>query len=922
MPLFDCPRERREGLETVKKALGIHHNYLDGWVYLFFENKKFDVAETIAKLERRDAMEKTVFSQYVMTPSLRESMRAGIVQYVGRDKVGRPVLYFNTVRDTPKAEQRAERQANMDMFLSWAVRCDPANPTSAVTWLINQKDASMLRNTDLIFQKDMALRISKFSPGVVARMYICNMGSALTFVMKPLLKQLPKALSDCIFMFSAGDIRRGKLLEYIDADVLPIDMGGQNDCDNQQNYNFFATAVEEYFSNCITSLQQGVSIKQMEMMQVYPVDKNGKPLATPGERSSVTPKREASTGATANGQESSRKMVEDTLEGALVAEKSAIHGSRISVNRRKETIVVCSAQLYDSGALTPQASLAHPIEQEEGACTSPSNVPLVFFSDKPADGVDNRSIDYRTAMVPTPPIDRIEECAVSRSVARKLKIPNARVDEMLRDWVRFRCLGVELVPQLRLLLQALRDDTISSNVLTQLDEEGGAAFHRLCHHVLNLAPQTSEILRFPLVKWFTAGIYAKFGVETDLRESVEIDCTSPDNTLLCIQGLLVEYVDECETLIEMDKFKERALRRIQLSWKALTATPTQYMAAIEERMEALWAQLVPLFRGYIEAKVGACIVQFVEQYGLLVPGGVINPEADWYKSLFNGVMRFRELQRNNWLFHTFPPLFRDAGTFEDAPTIEELLEADGRPLTFNAVSTLVLTALSRLLYTREDIAAAPHLKVKTLLIERYMEERKAAIYIPYESQQDGFSAQKLKDANQQKAVRALTEAEAPMREYLFQATMMFLLKYKMQNSTDQSACLAVVERMRNRSIGYIQARRQCRLFAVSYAKVAYDLQGSFGTDHFNMLEVTQEKPGLQELGIELLFVDAYLNLRRQMPATANDSFMTDDMANAMQEALKQPHEHSVTTIAPLLDLIKKMDGTAALLSSVKRKFVF
>lgn len=275
---FICPPQYLAGLEEVKRAVGIRHHYLDSWIYLYYENKKYDVKETIAKLNRRDIMEKTVFSTYAITPSLKKSMRSGIVQYVGRDYEGRPVLFFNTARDFPRAEERPERQSNMDMFLGWTVRCSAANPTSKVTWLINQKDSSMRKNTDLFFQKDMALRISKFFPGVVAKMYICNMSTALTFVMRPLLRQLPRVISDCIFMYSASDLESGKLLEIIPPDVLPIAMGGKNDCDNQENYNFFAESVEQYFEDCMNALSAGISIKEMEMMAEYGVDRHGCPI--------------------------------------------------------------------------------------------------------------------------------------------------------------------------------------------------------------------------------------------------------------------------------------------------------------------------------------------------------------------------------------------------------------------------------------------------------------------------------------------------------------------------------------------------------------------------------------------------------------------------------------------------------------------
>ena len=62
--MFQVPREHVAEMDEVKRAVGVHHHYLDGWIYLFLSNKKFDVKETIAKLQRRDNMERTVFSKY------------------------------------------------------------------------------------------------------------------------------------------------------------------------------------------------------------------------------------------------------------------------------------------------------------------------------------------------------------------------------------------------------------------------------------------------------------------------------------------------------------------------------------------------------------------------------------------------------------------------------------------------------------------------------------------------------------------------------------------------------------------------------------------------------------------------------------------------------------------------------------------
>ncbi|EAN82476.1 hypothetical protein, conserved, partial [Trypanosoma cruzi] len=79
----------RHLLDEVKRQLDITHDEFDCWIYGFLENKKYNIRETVAKLQRRFAMEANELATYTLTDYMRESLRSGIVQFIGEDKLGR-----------------------------------------------------------------------------------------------------------------------------------------------------------------------------------------------------------------------------------------------------------------------------------------------------------------------------------------------------------------------------------------------------------------------------------------------------------------------------------------------------------------------------------------------------------------------------------------------------------------------------------------------------------------------------------------------------------------------------------------------------------------------------------------------------------------------------------------------------------------
>jgi hypothetical protein len=259
----------RGEIEEVKRQVGITHGYFDAWIYGFLENKKFNIEETVAKLHRRFAMEVNELATYEFTDYMRASLRKGIIQEIGVDKAGRVAFYINTKRDVPEAKYRDEQRRTFDMFASYGTRLRKENMRSQIVMLINQEDASVRKNVDMTFQADVALRISKFYPGGVDKMYICKMGRFLAAMAKPIFKTLPAIVSDRIQIIDASDIKNGVLLDLFDEDVLPVALGGKNDCDNEEHWNAYADRVEKYYAALKRAVnERGLTVKEWELQEL------------------------------------------------------------------------------------------------------------------------------------------------------------------------------------------------------------------------------------------------------------------------------------------------------------------------------------------------------------------------------------------------------------------------------------------------------------------------------------------------------------------------------------------------------------------------------------------------------------------------------------------------------------------------------
>ncbi|RNF26383.1 uncharacterized protein Tco025E_01244 [Trypanosoma conorhini] len=269
VPLHELGPEavsRRHLIDEVKLQLSIVGDEFDCWIYGFLENKKYNVQETVAKLQRRFSMEVDELARYTFTDYMRESLRSGIIQCVGEDKAGRTVFYVTSRRDRPVSSRRVENRHTFDMMVSYGTRLRAESKRCQMVMLINQEKASLWSNMDMTFQAEIALRISKFYPGAVDKMYVCNMNRTLAAMAKPIFSRLPAIVSDRIMIITDAEMKSGKLLEYFDESVLPVALGGTNDCDDQEHWDAYAASIEDFYAQLKEAvLFRGLSVKEWEL---------------------------------------------------------------------------------------------------------------------------------------------------------------------------------------------------------------------------------------------------------------------------------------------------------------------------------------------------------------------------------------------------------------------------------------------------------------------------------------------------------------------------------------------------------------------------------------------------------------------------------------------------------------------------------
>jgi len=117
----------------------------------------------------------------------------------------------------------------------------------------------------------------------VDKMYICKMSRTLAAMAKPIFKCLPAIVSDRIQIIDETDIKNGVLLELFDADVLPVALGGNNQCDDAAHWNAYADRVETYYAELKRGVnERGLTVKEFEL-EALGINPSGSPQSTHAE---------------------------------------------------------------------------------------------------------------------------------------------------------------------------------------------------------------------------------------------------------------------------------------------------------------------------------------------------------------------------------------------------------------------------------------------------------------------------------------------------------------------------------------------------------------------------------------------------------------------------------------------------------------
>jgi hypothetical protein len=261
----------------VKRQVGITHGYFDAWIYGFLENKKFNIEETVAKLHRRFAMEVNELATIHVTDYMRNCLRSGSHHFLGADKLGRSVFLINIKRDLPDPKHAEERRHLFDLFMSYGSRLRKDGRHCRMVVIFNQEGADSKKNYDLSALLACATHVAKFYPGALDKTYFCKMSRTLTVLAKAVLKAFPSAVTERLEILSEADLRQGALRKVIDEDVLPVALGGRNDCDHAERWRANAEDIEDYFRNVQRAIcTRGMRVKEYELeclgVSAYSVD--------------------------------------------------------------------------------------------------------------------------------------------------------------------------------------------------------------------------------------------------------------------------------------------------------------------------------------------------------------------------------------------------------------------------------------------------------------------------------------------------------------------------------------------------------------------------------------------------------------------------------------------------------------------------
>lgn len=219
---------------------------VDGYLLRYLRCKNLNVNEAATKLGRRRYFEKT-FPSISVSAHVVTSLRSGAFAVIGTDVLHRPVIYLRVSQHRPSSDHDADEKlviCVMEYLQSLVV----AGNGGEVVALLNEEGTGWFTDNQLGLQERLATLIDKYYSNLFGLLLVVNATWSVAKGMKLSLSAAKSSSKNAVVIVS-----RAELLRYIDAAVLPVELGGHNNvaascpgqdfCDSVLRYWYVMTSA-------------------------------------------------------------------------------------------------------------------------------------------------------------------------------------------------------------------------------------------------------------------------------------------------------------------------------------------------------------------------------------------------------------------------------------------------------------------------------------------------------------------------------------------------------------------------------------------------------------------------------------------------------------------------------------------------------
>lgn len=233
-----------ESLTRLKLRLNVPANAppsCDGYLLRFLRNKELNVDESISKLGRRREFERTLPSLSI-TPHIVASLRSRALSVIGSDILHRPVLYLRL--GLHRAGDSASEEKLAIVVLEYLQSLVTKSNVHEFALLLNEEGTGWFTSHNSPLKQRLAVLLQKYYPELVGLILVVNASWTVTQGLKQSVKSSNK------YRRRIEIISPKELQKYIDASVIPGELGGRNNLQGPAAANAatdFSEAVLRYW---------------------------------------------------------------------------------------------------------------------------------------------------------------------------------------------------------------------------------------------------------------------------------------------------------------------------------------------------------------------------------------------------------------------------------------------------------------------------------------------------------------------------------------------------------------------------------------------------------------------------------------------------------------------------------------------------